>query len=111
LTLLAVMAAVPDERPTRERVTGLLIGFAGVLAVLGVWRGVGAGDGLGSLACLAAAASYGLGFAHNRRNLSGRPESVVVLWAAQLLCGVVELGVVTALFAGPPRSLPPEVLA
>jgi drug/metabolite transporter (DMT)-like permease len=28
----------PDERPTPRRVAGLLAGFGGVLAVLGLWR-------------------------------------------------------------------------
>ena len=40
MTLLFVPLLVPTERITARRVAGLLIGFAGVLCVLGVWRGV-----------------------------------------------------------------------
>src|SRR5512135_2178032 len=79
LTAAVAMLALPDERPTRARVAGLLVGFAGVLVVLGAWRGVGGHALLGNLACLAAATCYGLGFPYTRRHLAGRPESVVSL--------------------------------
>ena len=39
MTLLFVPLLVPTERITARGVAGLLIGFAGVLCVLGVWRG------------------------------------------------------------------------
>ncbi len=39
MTLLFVPLLVPTERIAARQVAGLLIGFAGVLCVLGVWRG------------------------------------------------------------------------
>ncbi|MBC7291733.1 MAG: DMT family transporter, partial [Actinotalea sp.] len=59
-TLAVILAAYPEERPTRRRVLGLLLGFAGVVVVIGVWRGLGEGKWLGVLACLAAITCYGL---------------------------------------------------
>ena len=74
LTLLAVLALVPAERPTRERVVGLALGFLGVVVVLGPWDAGAGGPALAQLACLGAAACYGLGFAYLRRFVSGRPS-------------------------------------
>ena len=59
MTLLVVLAALPEERPSWQRLAGLGVGFAGVLVVLGAWRGVGTDELLGNLACLGAAACYG----------------------------------------------------
>jgi drug/metabolite transporter (DMT)-like permease len=105
-TLLVAMLVLPEERPTRDRVAGLLIGFAGVLVILGVWQGLGSHALLGNLACLAAASCYGLGFPYTRKFLSGRPESVVALSGAQLLCGTLELALITPLVTAMPVGVP-----
>ena len=74
LTLLFSMAVLPDERPTALKVAGLVVlGFAGVLVVLAPWQGLGGGSTAGTLACLGAAACYGLAFPYLRRHLTGRP--------------------------------------
>ncbi len=91
--LLFSISMLPGEQPTRERVVGLLAGFAGVLLVLGPWRTQESGELIGHLACMAAAVCYGLGFPYVRRFLSDRPESVVVLSAGQLACATVETAV------------------
>jgi drug/metabolite transporter (DMT)-like permease len=88
--LLFSISMLPGEQPTRERVAGLLAGFAGVLLVLGPWRSQESGELIGHLACMAAAVCYGLGFPYVRRFLSDRPESVVVLSAGQLACATVQ---------------------
>src|SRR6266545_1963853 len=48
-TLLVTLVALPEERPTRQRLAGLALGFAGVLVVLGAWRGVGSASLPGQL--------------------------------------------------------------
>ncbi len=96
-----------EERPSAARAASLAIGFLGVLVVLGVWQGFGGQALVGNLACLGAAVSYGVGFPYTRKYLAGRPESTVVLAAGQLLCGTVELALVTPLLAGLPATLPP----
>ncbi|SDR15208.1 DMT family transporter [Actinopolyspora saharensis] len=53
------------------RLLGLLLGFSGVVVILAPWQGAGGLLGWGVLACLAAAASYGIGFVYIGRSLSG----------------------------------------
>ena len=110
VTLLVVLLALPEERPSRERIAGLLLGFAGAGVVLGVWRGIGSQELLGNLACFGAAACYGIGFPYARRHLAGRPESAIALSAAQLLCGTAELAIVTPFFTSAPALLPLRVV-
>src|SRR3954447_20046029 len=51
-TLLVSLAMLPGAPRTRQRVGGLLVGFAGVVVVLAPWSGLGGGSMLGALACL-----------------------------------------------------------
>jgi drug/metabolite transporter (DMT)-like permease len=103
--LLVSLAVLPDERPTRGRVLGLAVGFAGVVVVLGPWRDIG-GQLLGYLACLAAAACYGIGYPYTRRFLTGRPESGIALSAAQVLCGTIQLALVVPWTTHAPHRFP-----
>jgi len=106
LTLAVALLTLPEERPSRERVVGLAVGFAGVLVVLGAWQGLGGRVVLGNLACFGAACCYGLGFPYTRKRLADRPESTLALAAAQLLCGAAELAIVTPVLAAAPIALP-----
>ena len=103
MTLLFVPLLVPTERITPRRLAGLLIGFAGVLCVLGVWRGVAGATVAGTLACLGSTASYGATFAYMQRFFAGRSGSAAALSAAQLVCASVELAVVAPALAGLPH--------
>jgi drug/metabolite transporter (DMT)-like permease len=97
MTLIFVVAVMPGEHVTLRRIQGLLLGFAGVLCLLGAWRGLAGGTISGALACLGATACYGAGFAYTRRFFSGRKESAAALSAAQIGAATVELAVVAAL--------------
>jgi len=108
-TLPLAALVLPAMRPGRSQVAGVGIGFIGVLIVLGVWRGFGGSAFAGNIACLGAALCYGLAYPYTRRNLSGRLESTIALAAGQVLCGVVELGVVTPFVTSMPSSLPLKV--
>jgi drug/metabolite transporter (DMT)-like permease len=99
--LIVSLAAFGEEHPSSERVAGLLLGFAGVGMLLGPWRGFGGGQLVGNLACAGAALCYGIGFPYTRRHLAGRPESGVVLSAAQLLCATAMLAVFAPLARAP----------
>jgi drug/metabolite transporter (DMT)-like permease len=101
MTLVAVLAFLPDERPDRRRLAGLAGGFAGVVVLLGPWQGLGGDELLGHVACALGACCYGLGLTYTRRHLSGRPETGVSLAGAQLLCATAML-LVVAPFAGMP---------
>jgi drug/metabolite transporter (DMT)-like permease len=100
VTLVVLLAVFPQERPTASRVAGLLVGFLGVLTVLGVWRGVGGAALTGQLMCLGAATCYGFGLPYIRRFVAGRPEPGVSIAAAQLLLATAQLAVLTPLVGG-----------
>lgn len=67
MTLLVMMTLFREERPKRYQVIGLFIGFAGVLTVLGAWRGLGANPIPAILALLAAVTCYGFSFPYSRK--------------------------------------------
>ncbi|MGW4115380.1 DMT family transporter [Actinosynnema sp. NPDC004786] len=101
-TLVFVLLVVPGERITRTRLAGLGTGFAGVLVVLGAWRGL-SGDLLeGGLACLAATACYGAGFAYTRRFFAGGGHGASALSAVQITCATLQLALVAPFAGGPP---------
>jgi drug/metabolite transporter (DMT)-like permease len=99
-TLVVALAWLPDERPTRERVGGIALGALGVVTVLGPWRGLGQNSLLGQLACLVAAASYGVAFNYVRRYVTPLRLDPVALTAAQLTVATVLLAVVAPLGGG-----------
>lgn len=103
-TLLIALALLPEERPTRRRVGGLLLGFAGVAIVLGPWSGLGGPSLEGSLAVAGASACYGLSFVYIRRYVTAQPDARVSLVAGQLICATVIMTAATLLFtSAPPR--------
>jgi len=104
-TVVFAMALLPDERATRTRVTGVLIGFLGVLVLLGPWHGLGGPSLLGTLLCLGPGVCYGLAFAYTRRHLSGRPEPVTSLAAGQVLLATLQLALVTPFFSSAPSHI------
>ncbi len=110
LTLVALLLLVPAERPTRERVAGLGVGFLGVVVVLGPWDAGGSGPILAQLACLGAAGCYGLGFAYLRRYVTARRESAVALSGAQLVWATVQLAPF-ALLGGVPATVGGDAIA
>lgn len=104
-TLPMAILMLTDEHATSRRLLGLAIGFAGVLTVLGVWRGVGETSVEGNLLCLGAAASYGLGFPYARRYLARRDEGPLALATAQLICGTLLLAIITPVFTSAPHGV------
>lgn len=90
-TLAVIMVAFPEEHPNVDRVLGLFVGFVGILVVVGVWEGLGAGEWTGIAACLGAVTCYGIAFPYSRRHLAGLPDSGVSLAAGQVLLGAAVL--------------------
>jgi drug/metabolite transporter (DMT)-like permease len=105
LIVLPVAALVlRTERMTPRRVAGILLGFAGVLMVLGVWRGVGGTHLTGQLMCGAAALCYGVAIPYQRRFLSDLAGSGAAVPAGQLLTGTVLLLATAPFAAGAPPA-------
>ena len=107
LTVGVAAAALSDERITRRKVIGLIVGFAGVFVVLQPWR-AGTASLPGTLSCLGAAASYAVSFVYARRFLTPRELRPLALASAQLLVAVFLQLLVTPLLAWrtPVLSLP-----
>ena len=79
MTLIAIILVSRNEPPTKPQVIGLLVGFRGVLTVLGAWNGLGSNPLWAILVLLAAVTCYGFSFPYSKRfilpaNLS--PESM-----------------------------------
>ncbi|MEU8827186.1 DMT family transporter [Streptomyces sp. NPDC048636] len=104
--MLLAVVVVSDDRPTRQRVAGLGLGFIGVLIVLGAWQGFSGQDPLGTVLALVASASYAVGWQYVRRTLAGTGASHLSMSGTQLLLGTVQLAVVAPVFAPTPGSFP-----
>lgn len=96
MTLLAILIAFPEEKPTMRRIGGLVLGFLGIVIVVGVWQGFADNSGIGVLALVLAIAGYGTAFPFTRRYLSGLGERPAVppiaLATGLMLCGLIVAG-------------------
>ncbi|PDP88775.1 EamA family transporter [Glycomyces fuscus] len=111
------MLLLSDERPDRDRVLGLGIGFLGVLTVFGVWNSLGevaVGDrdaALGMLFVVGATACYGIGTPYLRRFVAGSSHGALELSTLQLLLGSAPLVVLVPLFTEMPTGVTWQVVA
>jgi len=103
-TVAALALLMPSERQGGARLAAVGLGFAGVVIILGPWRGVGQVDVAASAAAVVATICYGLGFAYQRRFLIHRTESLVALTAGQLLCASAQAGLAALVLVGMPRG-------
>ncbi|MEI7659746.1 MAG: DMT family transporter [Actinomycetes bacterium] len=91
MTLLAIMIAFREERPKNYQVTGLILGFLGVLTVLGAWKGLGANPIGAVLALLLAVSCYGISFPYSRKYVLPYKLKSEALAAAQVSMGAITL--------------------
>lgn len=91
MTLLAIMLAFREQKPKSYQILGLLIGFGGVLVVLGAWQGLGENPISAVLALLLAVTCYGFSFPYSRKFLLPKKLPAESLAAGQLLMGAITL--------------------
>ena len=80
MTLLAILLVNREEKPKSAQIIGLLIGFFGVLTVLGAWNGLGENPWWAVAILLLAVTCYGFSFPYTRRfviPLGLRTEAIV----------------------------------
>ena len=77
-----------------QRGLGLVIGFVGMLVVLGAWNVQGGADLTGQAFCMLAAVFYGLAIPYQKRFIAGTTLSGTALSASLLLCATVQLAIV-----------------
>ncbi|MFJ8957882.1 DMT family transporter [Lentzea sp. NPDC102401] len=94
LTLALATAALPTERATPRKAVGLVLGFIGVVLLIGPWDEA-LGSFSGRLACFGAAVSYAIGFVYVRKYLSPLGLAPLSLAASQLVAAAVLQAVVT----------------
>jgi drug/metabolite transporter (DMT)-like permease len=82
-----------------------VIGFTGVLVLLGPWHGLGGPSLLGTLLCLGPGICYGFAFTYTRRHLSGSGASLTSLAGAQVMLATLQLAVVTPFFSSAPSHI------
>ncbi|MEU7925814.1 DMT family transporter [Micromonospora sp. NPDC049801] len=90
-TLLLAFLVGVDRAVTVRKTAGFALGFLGVVVIFSPWESAGEIASWGGLACLAAAASYGLGYVYMGRFLAGRGIPPLMLSAAQLGAATVLL--------------------
>jgi len=91
MTLLAIMVAFREEKPKSFQVLGLMLGFVGVLTVLGVWQGLGENPLSAVLALLLAVTCYGFSFPYSRKFVLPRKLKPEAMAAVQVSTGAITL--------------------
>ena len=91
MTLIAIILVTRNERPTVPQVLGLLLGFLGVLTVLGAWQGLGDNPLWAILVLLAAVTCYGFSFPYSRRFILPAGLAPEVMAATQVSLGALTL--------------------
>ncbi|CAN2226742.1 RhaT Permeases of the drug/metabolite transporter (DMT) superfamily [Candidatus Nanopelagicaceae bacterium] len=80
MTLMAILVVNREEKPKLTQIVGLLLGFSGVLIVLGAWNGLGENPWWAVGILLLAVTCYGFSFPYTRRfviPLGIRTEAIV----------------------------------
>ncbi|HEY0696202.1 MAG TPA: DMT family transporter [Micromonospora sp.] len=98
-TLLLAFLVGVDRSVTVKKAAGFALGFLGVVVIFSPWKSANEIASWGGLACLAAAASYGVSYVYMGRYLTGRGISPLMLSASQLGAATVLLAIAMP-FAG-----------
>ena len=91
MTLIAIILVTRNESPTAAQVIGLILGFLGVLTVLGAWQGLGDNPLWAILVLLAAVTCYGFSFPYSRRFILPAGLAPEVMAATQVSLGALTL--------------------
>jgi drug/metabolite transporter (DMT)-like permease len=90
-TLLFHFIFFRSEKIAAQHIIGLILGGIGVLTVLGIWNGLGAGSTSGVIALLAAITCYGLSFPIIKKYLTPLKLRAEALAAGQVTAGAITL--------------------
>jgi drug/metabolite transporter (DMT)-like permease len=88
-TVVIATAVGLESRPTGPKTAGLLLGFSGTVLIFEPWSAGSQVMTRGGLACLIAAACYGVSYVYMTRFLAGRGLTPLALSAGQLLAASV----------------------
>ncbi|SES42861.1 DMT family transporter [Actinokineospora terrae] len=97
LTLAAVTTALPAEKVTWRKGVGFVVGFVGVVLVIGPWS-TSAGSLAGQLAVLGAALCYALQTVYVKKMLASKGVPPLVSATTQVITATVLQAIVTPFF-------------
>jgi drug/metabolite transporter (DMT)-like permease len=98
-TVVIAFATGYERQISAPKLAGFIVGLAGTLLIFSPWESASQIASAGGLACLGAAASYGISYVYMDRYLARRGISPLVLSASQLTAATVLLAIVLP-FAG-----------
>ncbi len=85
MTLVFLLLVFREQKVSSYQIAGLVVGFLGVLIVLGIWTGIAAGQLIGIVAVLVAVAGYGFSLPYYKKHiipLNYPPTSLLALQIA-----------------------------
>jgi len=91
MTIIAILAINREEKPKTFQILGLLLGFIGVLVVLGAWKGLGDNPLWAILVLLVAVSCYGISFPYTRKYVIPLKIQTESLMAMQLTLAALTL--------------------
>ncbi len=107
-TVILAALVGSDSRLTRRTVVGVVLGFLGIIVVYEPWNNTADGT-VGIIACIEAAASYGLSYIYQGRFLANRGLPPLTLTAAQLTAATAIMAIALPFggrLAGAPATEP-----
>ncbi len=108
--VFAVMARTERDL-TGRRGAGLVLGLVGTVLIFSPWNSAGEIASRGGMACLAAAASYGVSYVYMGRFLAGKGIPPIMLSASQLAVATAWLAVAMPVSGLQPIHWRPEAVA
>jgi len=91
MTIIAILVINRAEKPKPAQLFGLLLGFFGVLTVLGAWKGLGDNPLWAILVLLLAVSCYGVSFPYTRKYVIPLKLQAESLMAMQLTLAAITL--------------------
>jgi len=91
MTIIAILVINRAEKPKAAQLFGLLLGFFGVLTVLGAWKGLGDNPLWAILVLLLAVSCYGISFPYTRKYVIPLKLQAESLMAMQLTLAAITL--------------------
>jgi len=104
-TVVVALAVRHQKNVSLRQGTGLILGFGGALLIFAPWQTVSGFASAGAIACLAAAASYGISYVYMDRYLARRGINPVTLSACQLLAAAALLAIALGVAGAPTPRL------
>lgn len=105
-TALLAIIFLPDEKLNRNKLIGIMVGFIGIMILLGVWDGSFQGNWLAYLVCILATICYAITSTYMRKFVTPLKLDAISAVSAQLGIGALTLGLITLLISNKPTQFP-----